>query len=134
MLLVVIIVFLIIFLLYNWVDFGFIYVSEVDEICNLGGCVGVWLVDFLLFVFGVFVYWWVVLFVCKVWCGWCELMLDECLLCIFMLCVDVSVMWIGFVFILVFSMGLEVICMYLLYMKFLCVFGGVLGDVIGGVM
>ncbi|MFG3756670.1 DNA translocase FtsK 4TM domain-containing protein, partial [Klebsiella pneumoniae] len=88
--------FLIILLSYNRADPGFTHASQVDEIRNLGGRVGAWLADLLLFVFGASAYWWAVLLVRKVWRGWRELMSDERLPRTSMPRVDASVTWIGF--------------------------------------
>lgn len=134
LLLAVTIAFLIILLSYNRADPGFTHASQVDEIRNLGGRVGAWLADLLLFVFGASAYWWAVLLVRKVWRGWRELMSDERLPRTSMPRVDASVTWIGFALILASSMGLEAIRMYSLHMKLPRAPGGVLGDVIGGAM
>ena len=58
LLLAVTIAFLIILLSYNRADPGFTHASQVDQIRNLGGRVGAWLADLLLFVFGASAYWW----------------------------------------------------------------------------
>ncbi|MBA9844371.1 MAG: DNA translocase FtsK 4TM domain-containing protein [Ralstonia sp.] len=134
LLLAVTIAFLIILLSYNRADPGFTHASQVDEIRNLGGRVGAWLADLLLFVFGASAYWWAVLLVRKVWRGWRELMSDERLPRTSTARVDASVTWIGFALILASSMGLEAIRMYSLHMKLPRAPGGVLGDVIGGAM
>jgi S-DNA-T family DNA segregation ATPase FtsK/SpoIIIE len=134
LLLAVTIAFLIILLSYNRADPGFSHASQVDEIRNLGGRVGAWLADLLLFVFGASAYWWAVVLVRKVWRGWRELMSDERLPRAAKARVDATVTRIGLALIQASSMGLEAIRMYTLHIKLPRAPGGVLGDLIGGAM
>jgi S-DNA-T family DNA segregation ATPase FtsK/SpoIIIE len=134
LLLAVTIAFLTVLLSYHKADPGWSHASQVDDVRNLGGRVGAWLADVLLFVFGASAYWWAVLLLRRVWRGWRELMSDERLPRAAMPRVDASVTWIGFALILASSMGLEAIRMYTLHMKLPRAPGGVLGDLIGGAM
>ncbi|MHA6893053.1 DNA translocase FtsK [Ralstonia pseudosolanacearum] len=132
LLLAVTIAFLIILLSYDKADHGWSYGSPVDDVHNLGGRVGAWLADVLLFVFGASAYWWALLLLRRVWRGWRELMSDERVPRVATPRVDAGVTWFGFALILSASMGLEAIRMHTLHMKLPRAPGGVLGDLIGG--
>ncbi|CAH0443224.1 DNA translocase FtsK [Ralstonia syzygii subsp. syzygii] len=132
LLLAVTIAFLTILLSYNKADPGWSHASQVDDVRNLGGRVGAWVADVLLFVFGASAYWWALLLLRRVWRGWRELMSDERLPRAATPRVDAGVTWTGFALILAASMGLEAIRMHTLHMKLPRAPGGVLGDLIGG--
>ncbi|MDO3623695.1 DNA translocase FtsK 4TM domain-containing protein [Ralstonia pseudosolanacearum] len=132
LLLAVTIAFLTILLSYNKADPGWSHASQVDDVRNLGGRVGAWFADVLLFVFGASAYWWALLLLRRVWRGWRELMSDERVPRAATPRVDAGVTWFGFALILSASMGLEAIRMHTLHMKLPRAPGGVLGDLIGG--
>lgn len=81
---------------------------------NWVGCVGVWMVDIILLLFGLLVYWLIVLF------GWCIVVNYCCIMC-YEVIFDELEWLIGwfieiFVFVLVVFVcdGIEVLCMWLL--------------------
>src|SRR4051812_1118892 len=55
---------------YAKTDPGWSYKADIQHIANLGGRVGAWLADLLLFVFGFSAWWWCVLLVRIVWGGY----------------------------------------------------------------
>jgi len=98
---------------------------------NIGGRFGAWTADLLLYIFGVSVFWWVVLFGRRVIVGWRELWSiplppDP----------DVKpdslvVRWLGFGLTLSSSMGLESIRLHSLAISLPRPPGGILGELIG---
>jgi S-DNA-T family DNA segregation ATPase FtsK/SpoIIIE len=98
---------------------------------NLGGRVGAWIADLMLYVFGLSAFWWVILFGRRVFTGWKELWStpmppdpeakpDSLLL-----------RWLGFGLTLIASMGLESIRLHSLAIALPRPPGGVLGELIG---
>lgn len=98
---------------------------------NIGGRIGAWTADLMLYIFGVSAFWWVVLFGRRVYQGWRELWSVP-------LPVDPEARpesfwsrWFGFALTLTCSMGLESIRMHSLQWELPRPPGGILGEVIG---
>jgi len=105
--------------------------ASFDVPTNLGGRVGAWIADLMLYVFGLSAFWWVILFGRRVFAGWKELWStpmppdpeakpDSLLL-----------RWLGFGLTLLASMGLESIRLHSLTIALPRPPGGVLGELIG---
>ena len=105
--------------------------ASFDVPTNLGGRVGAWIADLMLYVFGLSAFWWVILFGRRVFTGWKELWStpmppdpeakpDSLLL-----------RWLGFGLTLIASMGLESIRLHSLVIALPRPPGGVLGELIG---
>ena len=105
--------------------------ASFDVPTNLGGRVGAWIADFMLYVFGLSAFWWVILFGRRVFAGWKELWStpmphdpeakpDSLLL-----------RWLGFGLTLIASMGLESIRLHSMAIALPRPSGGVLGELIG---
>ena len=105
--------------------------ASFDVPTNLGGRVGAWIADLMLYVFGLSAFWWVILFGKRVFAGWKELWStpmppdpeakpDSLLL-----------RWLGFGLTLIASMGLESIRLHSLVIALPRPPGGVLGELIG---
>ena len=105
--------------------------ASFDVPTNLGGRVGAWIADLMLYVFGLSAFWWVILFGRRVFAGWKELWStpmppdpeakpDSLLL-----------RWLGFGLTLIASMGLESIRLHSLAIALPRPPGGVLGELIG---
>ena len=105
--------------------------ASFDVPTNLGGRVGAWIADLMLYVFGLSAFWWVILFGRRVFTGWKELWStpmppdpeakpDSLLL-----------RWLGFGLTLIASMGLESIRLHSLAIALPRPPGGVLGELIG---
>ncbi len=105
--------------------------ASFDVPTNLGGRVGAWIADLMLYVFGLSAFWWVILFGRRVFAGWKELWStpmppdpeakpDSLLL-----------RWLGFGLTLLASMGLESIRLHSLAIALPRPPGGVLGELIG---
>jgi len=98
---------------------------------NIGGRIGAWTADIMLYVFGISAFWWVVLFARRVIKGWRELWSVP-------LPVDPNIKpesvvtrWLGFGLTLICSMGLESIRLHSLQWELPRPPGGILGEVIG---
>ncbi len=98
---------------------------------NIGGRIGAWTADLMLYIFGVSAFWWVILFARRVYQGWRELWSVP-------LPVDPEAKpesfwtrWLGFTLTLTCSMGLESIRMHSLQWELPRPPGGILGEVIG---
>ena len=105
--------------------------ASFDVPTNLGGRVGAWIADLMLYVFGLSAFWWVILFGRRVFAGWKELWStpmphdpeakpDSLLL-----------RWLGFGLTLIASMGLESIRLHSMAIALPRPSGGVLGELIG---
>ena len=105
--------------------------ASFDVPTNLGGRVGAWIADLMLYVFGLSAFWWVILFGRRVFAGWKELWStpmppdpeakpDSLLL-----------RWLGFGLTLIASMGLESIRLHSMAIALPRPPGGVLGELIG---
>ena len=130
LLLAVTLAFFCILLSYDKGDPGWSHASQVADIHNLGGRVGAWVADVLLFVFGLSAYWWAVFLLRKVWRGWRQLT-TEVVIERAEAPPGPGVTWFGFVLLLCSSMGLEAIRMYGMSVALPRAPGGVLGDLIG---
>ena len=60
---------------YSKTDPAWSHANQVATISNLGGRVGAWIADLMLYVFGASAYWWVILLLRRAVRGWQELML-----------------------------------------------------------
>lgn len=120
---------------YAKVDPGWSHANAVSSLHNLGGSIGAWMADLLLFIFGFSAWWWCVLMLCAVWRGYRRLTHK------FLLPVVSPAepahsheAWIrvaGFVLMLAGSVGLEHARLYSLHVELPRAAGGVLGDLIG---
>lgn len=97
---------------------------------TLGGRVGAWVADVLLFVFGLSAYWWAVFLLRKVWRGWRQLT-TEVVIERAEAPPGLSVTWFGFVAVAGQRHGTRAIRMYGMSMALPRAPGGVLGDLIG---
>src|SRR5690606_19768737 len=59
-----------IFLTYSKADPGWSHATEVAKLENWGGSVGAAIADLMLFVFGFSAWWWCVMLLRSVWCGY----------------------------------------------------------------
>ncbi|MGH8711141.1 MAG: DNA translocase FtsK 4TM domain-containing protein, partial [Burkholderiales bacterium] len=55
---------------YDKLDPAWSHSSPITEVHNLGGYVGAWLADILLYIFGISAYWWAVFFLFATWWGY----------------------------------------------------------------
>ncbi len=125
LLLAVTLAFFCILLSYHKADPGWSHASHVAEIHNLGGRVGAWVADVLLFIFGLSAYWWAVFLLRKVWQGWRHLT-AEAVIERREARPGAGVTWFGFALVLGSSMGLEAIRMYAMTIPLPRAPGGVL--------
>ncbi|MDY7548596.1 DNA translocase FtsK 4TM domain-containing protein [Glaciimonas sp. Gout2] len=124
----------IIFVTYSKADPGWSQARVVPHLDNWGGHLGAWLADLMLFVFGASAWWWCVLLLRSLWGGYQRISHR------FEVDVDREeehpyegiLRGVGFVLILVGSMGIEYMRMYSLHMQLPRAPGGVLGRLIGG--
>lgn len=118
---------------YNKIDPGWSHASDVARIHNIGGRVGAWFADLLLFVFG-FSAWWLTLGVLRaVWRAYRRLshrvvieQQDEP-----EHASEKSIRAVGFVLLLIGSMGIEYLRLYTLKVALPRAPGGVLGQLVG---
>ena len=125
--------FVLILVSYTKTDPGWSHANAVPKIANLGGKMGAWLSDLLLFIFGFSAWWWGVIFLRQVWRGWQRL-------------TDkpgssaatepehhgeMYVRWIGFAFMFAGSVGLEYLRMWAWDVELPRKPGGVLGQLLG---
>ncbi|MES2933711.1 MAG: DNA translocase FtsK 4TM domain-containing protein [Pseudomonadota bacterium] len=128
-------VFLILILLsYTKTDPGWSHSNVVPKMGNLGGRVGAWSADLLLFIFGLSAWWWCVMLLRLVWNGYRQLS-DRFMRQIVAEPQHQHEAWIracGFVLLLTGSLGLEYLRMYSVAVQLPRSPGGVLGALIGG--
>ncbi|MCC7005597.1 MAG: DNA translocase FtsK 4TM domain-containing protein [Ottowia sp.] len=110
---------------YHAQDPGWSHVAQADTIHNLGGRLGAWIADLMLFIFGFSAYWWCALLLRNVLLGWRKLHQGT------PLPVRSILHWIGFTLILVASMGIESTRLQTWHQHLPSVPGGVLGETIG---
>lgn len=117
---------------YNKLDPGWSHASSVPGVANLGGRIGAWVADLLLYIFGFSAWWWCVLLVRTVWHEYLRLHHDF-LRGPLPLETDSErfLRGTGFAMLLVGSMGIEFLRMYTLKVQLPRAPGGVLGEVIG---
>jgi S-DNA-T family DNA segregation ATPase FtsK/SpoIIIE len=124
---------ILILLTYSKVDPGWSHAAVVPRLSNWGGRVGAWLADLLLFIFGLSAWWWCVLLMRASWLGYRYLSQK------FLLQQEPDPVhrhegWIravGFVLLMVGSVGIEYLRMYTLKVQLPLAPGGVLGSEIG---
>ncbi|MFC5474257.1 DNA translocase FtsK [Paraherbaspirillum soli] len=124
---------IIIFASYSKTDPGWSHASVVPRLHNWGGRIGAWVSDLMLFVFGASTWWWCVLLLRTLWNGYQRISHR------FLVEQDAEpehrheswIRGIGFVLILVGSMGIEYTRMYSWHMQLPRAPGGVLGQLIG---
>ena len=124
---------ILILLTYNKVDPGWSHASVVSKIANLGGRVGAWIADLLLFIFGLSAWWFCVGLVRLVWSNYRQLNQKMLL--------DSSeeiphgyekfIQMGGFALLLLGSMGIEYLRMHTMTIPLPRSPGGVLGELIG---
>jgi S-DNA-T family DNA segregation ATPase FtsK/SpoIIIE len=124
--------FVLILVSYTKTDPGWSHANAVPKIANLGGKMGAWLSDLLLFIFGFSAWWWGVIFLRQVWRGW-QRLTDK-------LGAtatepehhgEMYVRWIGFAFMFAGSVGLEYLRMWAWDVELPRKPGGVLGQLLG---
>ncbi|MDN4038283.1 DNA translocase FtsK [Massilia sp. YIM B02443] len=124
--------FVLILVSYSKLDPGWSHANAVPRIANLGGKMGAWLSDLLLFIFGFSAWWLGVIFLRQVWRGW-QRLTDK-------LGASASepehhgemyVRWIGFAFMFAGSVGLEYLRMWAWDVELPRKPGGVLGQLLG---
>jgi S-DNA-T family DNA segregation ATPase FtsK/SpoIIIE len=123
-----------IFLTYSKADPGWSHASLVPRMNNLGGRIGAWMADLMLFIFGFSAWWWCVMLLRSVWNGYRKLSQK------FIMEQEPEPEhhhegWIrgaGFILLLIGSVGLEYVRMYSLKAALPRAPGGVLGELIGG--
>lgn len=123
---------IIIFLSYSKADPGWSHASSVPRLHNWGGRVGAWLSDLMLFVFGASAWWWSILLVYILWSGYCRIAQHEQHMTEPGHRQEYWIRGIGFILILIGSMGIEYMRMYSISMQLPRMPGGVLGQLIGG--
>lgn len=110
---------------YDKPDPAWSHSSSVTEVHNLGGHVGAWLADILLYVFGISAYWWAVFFLFATWWGYKRI--DS---------VNLSdrrsffIAACGFVILLIASSGMEALRFYSINAVLPLAPGGMLGSII----
>ncbi len=125
---------ILILLTYNKIDPGWSQASVVPKIANVGGRVGAWIADLLLFIFGISAWWFSVVLVRLVWSDYRRLNRR--------LMVDPSeeeaphgyekfIQMAGFILLLVGSMGIEYLRKHSMTIPLPRAPGGVLGELIG---
>lgn len=124
---------ILILLTYNKVDPGWSHASVVSKIANLGGRVGAWIADLLLFIFGLSAWWFCVVLVRLVWSNYRKLNKKMLL--------DSSeeiphgyekfIQAGGFALLLIGSMGIEYLRMHTMTVPLPRAPGGVLGEIVG---
>lgn len=124
---------ILILLTYNKMDPGWSHASLVSKIVNLGGRVGAWIADLLLFIFGLSAWWFCVVLVRLVWSDYRHLNQKMLL--------DTSgeiphgyekfIQLAGFVLLLIGSMGIEYLRMHTMTIPLPRAPGGVLGEIVG---
>jgi S-DNA-T family DNA segregation ATPase FtsK/SpoIIIE len=125
---------ILILLTYNKIDPGWSQASVVPKIANVGGRVGAWIADLLLFIFGLSAWWFSVVLVRLVWSDYRRLNRR--------LMVDSSeeepphgyekfIQMAGFILLLVGSMGIEYLRKHSMSIPLPRAPGGVLGELIG---
>ena len=125
---------ILILLTYNKIDPGWSQASVVPKIANVGGRVGAWIADLLLFIFGISAWWFSVVLVRLVWSDYRRLNRP--------LMVDPSeeeaphgyekfIQMAGFILLLVGSMGIEYLRKHSMTIPLPRAPGGVLGELIG---
>jgi S-DNA-T family DNA segregation ATPase FtsK/SpoIIIE len=125
--------FVLILLSYDKADPGWSHGVVVLKVANLGGRMGAWLADLLLFIFGFSAWWFCIYLIRFVWSGYRRLTNR------FVLEKEEDpehshegpIRLIGFVCLLIGSMGLEYLRMYTLHVELPRAPGGVLGQLIG---
>ncbi|WP_028103919.1 DNA translocase FtsK [Pseudoduganella violaceinigra] len=130
---VVCVYFILILASYNRLDPGWSHDNVVPAVHNLGGRGGAWLSDLMLYIFGLSAWWWCVYMLRVVWQGYRRLTRK------FVLQKEEDpehkqeglIRLIGFVLMLVGSMGLEFLRMYSMKIQLPRAPGGVLGELIG---
>jgi S-DNA-T family DNA segregation ATPase FtsK/SpoIIIE len=126
---------ILIFCSYSPVDPGWSHANVVPHLHNLGGRIGAWLADLLLFIFGASAWWLCVFFLRLVWIGYRRLSQR------FLLKKEpepehrheLIIRGIGFVLLMVGSVGIEYLRMYTMKLPLPRAPGGVLGELIGNV-
>jgi S-DNA-T family DNA segregation ATPase FtsK/SpoIIIE len=125
---------ILIFTSYSKTDPGWSHEVYGAPMHNLGGQVGAWLADLMLYLFGFSAWWWCVMLVTAVWTGYRSLsrryVLEQQEEPAHRH--DGLIKGLGFALLLLSSASLEHIRMYKLPVELPGVPGGVLGDVIGG--
>ena len=127
--------FILIMASYHKVDPGWSHASLVPKVSNLGGRAGAWVSDLMLFIFGFSAWWWCLYLVRYVWRGYRRLTRT------FLLeqppeedpehSHEGFIRLIGFVLLLIGSMGLEYLRLRTLHVELPRAAGGVLGQLIG---
>ncbi|UGQ47934.1 DNA translocase FtsK [Massilia endophytica] len=125
--------FVLILVSYDKADPGWSHANAVPKVANLGGRMGAWLSDLMLYIFGFSAWWWCIYLIRFVWRGYRRLTNK------FVLEKEEDpehsheglIRVIGFAFLLVGSMGLEFLRMYTLHAELPRAPGGVLGQLIG---
>ncbi|MCW5603881.1 MAG: DNA translocase FtsK 4TM domain-containing protein [Burkholderiales bacterium] len=114
---------------YDRADPGWSHSTRVDTIHNAGGLVGAYIADLMLAVFGLSAYWWVALCGTLVWRGFHRIesvpASDRR---------SYAVTIAGFVVVLVASCGIEAVRLHSLTVALPFAPGGMLGDLVGGVL
>ena len=124
---------ILILLTYNKLDPGWSHASVVPTIANLGGRVGAWIADLLLFIFGFSAWWFCVALVRLVWSDYRNLnqkMMQESTTEIphgYEKFIQIG----GFALVMVGSMGIEYLRMHSMTVPLPRSPGGVLGEIIG---
>jgi S-DNA-T family DNA segregation ATPase FtsK/SpoIIIE len=120
---------------YTKADPAWSHASAVQKLGNLGGCVGAWLADLMLFIFGLSAWWWCVWLLRAVWQGYMHL--TQVLQAKSESESELKHQyegWVcaaGFVLLLLGSVGLEYLRMHTLHVQLPRAPGGVLGELIG---
>jgi len=125
--------FVLILLSYDKADPGWSHANVVPKVANLGGRMGAWMSDLLLFIFGFSAWWFCIYLIRFVWHGYRRLTNR------FVLEKEEDpehshegiIRLIGFACLLIGSMGLEYLRMYTLHVELPRAPGGVLGQLIG---
>ena len=127
--------FILIMASYHKVDPGWSHASLVPKVSNLGGRAGAWVSDLMLFIFGFSAWWWCLYLVRYVWRGYRRLTRT------FLLeqppeedpehSHEGFIRLVGFVLLLIGSMGLEYLRLRTLHVELPRAAGGVLGQLIG---
>ena len=123
--------FVLILVSYSKGDPGWSHANAVPKIANLGGKMGAWLSDLLLFIFGFSAWWWGVIFLRQVWRGWQRLTDKLGATAEPEHHGEMYVRWIGFAFMFAGSVGLEYLRMWAWDVELPRKPGGVLGQLIG---
>lgn len=123
--------FVLILVSYSKGDPGWSHANAVPKIANLGGKMGAWLSDLLLFIFGFSAWWWGVIFLRQVWRGWQRLTDKLGATAEPEHHGEMYVRWVGFAFMFAGSVGLEYLRMWAWDVELPRKPGGVLGQLIG---